>query len=185
MLRQAWKNWAHIEGSTAFLSSLLRAAWGLEVNGDCPEGLNIGGQPADHKKLLGSFLMLMRQKSQCRMPHWTHEVGAVRMQEDLFGPCKQRAMETLSGFKPFEKWTATHFLQGYYQVLDDNEGIACTLLLPPDMETVIYKVDGASDYYVNNPYEPDSDYSFMLVGVAPACQDCRGTSLRRGSPSPS
>ena len=29
---------------------------------------------------------------------------------------------------------------------------------------VIYKVDGATDYYVNNPYEPDSDYSFMLSG---------------------
>ena len=28
----------------------------------------------------------------------------------------------------------------------------------------IYKVDGATDYYVNNPYEPDSDYSFMLSG---------------------
>ena len=108
------------------------------------------------------------------------------MQEDLFAPCKQRAMETLGGFKPFEAWTATDFLKGYYQVLDDNKGIACTLL-PPDGPggTVIYKVDGAADYYVNNPYEPDSDYSFMLAGVAPACQDCRGTSLRRGSPSPS
>ena len=44
-------------------------------------------------------------------------------------------------------------------------GIACTLL-PPDGpgETVIYKVDGASDYHVNNPYEPDSEYSFMLSG---------------------
>ena len=54
---------------------------------------------------------------------------------------------------------------GYYQVLDDNEGIACTLL-PPDAQggPVIYKVDGATDYYVNNPYEPDSDYSFMLAG---------------------
>ena len=50
-------------------------------------------------------------------------------------------------------------------MLDDNEGIACTLL-PPDAqgEPVIYKVDGATDYYVNNPYEPDSDYSFMLSG---------------------
>ena len=50
-------------------------------------------------------------------------------------------------------------------MLDDNEGIACTLL-PPDAqgEPVIYKVDGATDYYVNNPYEPDSDYSFMLAG---------------------
>ena len=50
-------------------------------------------------------------------------------------------------------------------MLDDNEGIACTLL-PPDGpgETVIYKVDGASDYHVNSPYEPDSDYSFMLSG---------------------
>ena len=38
--------------------------------------------------------------------------------------------------------------------------------MPPDGrgETVINKVDGASDYYVNNPYEPDSDYSFMLSG---------------------
>ena len=54
---------------------------------------------------------------------------------------------------------------GYYQVLDDNEGIACTLL-PPDAQggAAIYKVDGATDYYVNNPYEPDSDYSFMLAG---------------------
>ena len=34
---------------------------------------------------------------------------------------------------------------GYYQVLDDNQGIACTLL-PPDADgPVIYKVDGATD----------------------------------------
>ena len=86
VLRQAWKKWEHIEGSTTCLNSLLRAAWGLEVNGDCPEGLKIDGQPADNKKLLVSFSMLMRQKSQWRMPHWPHEVGAVRMQEDLFAP---------------------------------------------------------------------------------------------------
>ena len=50
-------------------------------------------------------------------------------------------------------------------MLDDSQGIACTLL-PPDAhgEPAIYKVDGATDYYVNSPYEPDSDYSFMLSG---------------------
>ena len=54
---------------------------------------------------------------------------------------------------------------GYYQELDDNQGIACTLLLPAAQgEPVIYHVDGATDYYVNNPYEPDSDYSFMFSG---------------------
>ena len=63
VLRQAWKKWEHIEGSTAFLICLLRAAWSLEVNGDCPEGLKVDGQPPDNKKLLGSFLMLMRQMS--------------------------------------------------------------------------------------------------------------------------
>ena len=89
------------------------------------------GSLLKNAKLLGSFLMLMRQKSQWRMPHWTHESGAVKMQEDLFGPCRQRAVETHDGFEPFKKWTATDVLKGYYQVLDDNEGIACTLLLPP------------------------------------------------------
>ena len=50
-------------------------------------------------------------------------------------------------------------------MLDDNEGIACTRLPPDGLgETVIYKVGGASDYHVNSPYEPDSDYSFMLSG---------------------
>ena len=149
-------------GSTAFLICLLQAAWGLEVNGDCPECLKFDGQPADSKQLLGSFLMLMRQTSQMRMPHWTHEFGTVRMQEDLFAPCKQRATETMNGFEPFQNWTASDFLKGYYQVLDDDEGIACTLL-PPDAqgEPVIYKVDGATDYYVNSPYEPDSDYHLM------------------------
>lgn len=53
---------------------------------------------------------------------------------------------------------------GYYQVLDDNQGIACRLLPPDAHGPVICKVDGATDYYVNNPYEPDSDYSFMLAG---------------------
>ena len=50
-------------------------------------------------------------------------------------------------------------------MLDDNQGIDCTLL-PPDAqeEPAIYKVDGATDYYANNPYEPDSEYSFMLSG---------------------
>jgi len=86
VLRHVWKKLEHIERVTAFLICLLRAAWGMEINNDCPEELKIDGQPADNKKLLGSFLMLMRQKSQWRMPHWTHEVGAVRMQEDLFAP---------------------------------------------------------------------------------------------------
>ena len=110
-------------------------------------------------------MMLMRQKSQWRMPHWTHEPGVVKMQEDVFGPCRQRALETHEGFEPFKKWTATDFLKGYYLVLDNNGGIACTLP-PPDGQggAAIYKVDGATDYYVNNPYEPDSDYSFMLAG---------------------
>ena len=181
VLRQAWKKWEHIDGATAFLNCLLRAAWGLEVHSDCPEGLKIDGKPADNKKLLGSFLMLMRQKSQWRMPHWTHEVGAVRMQEDLFAPCKQRAMETLTGFEPFQTWISTDFLKGYYQVLDDNKGIACTLL-PPDGpgETVIYKVDGASEYYVNNPYEPDSDYSFMLSGGRARMSGLSGYFLEKG-----
>ena len=159
---------------------LLRAAWGLETDSDCPEGLKIDGQPPENKKLLGSFLMLMRQKSQWRMPHWTHEVGAVRMQEDLYAPCKQRAMETLSGFEPFQTWTATDFLKGYYQVLDDNKGIACTLLPPAVPETVIYKVDGATDYYVNNPYEPDSDYSFMLSGGRARMSGLSGYFLEKG-----
>ena len=125
-------------------------------------------------------MMLMRQKSQRRMPHWTHEVGAVRMQEDLFAPCKQRAMETLSGFEPFQAWTMPDFLKGYYQVLDDNKGIACTLLPPAVPETVIYKVDGASDYYVNNPYEPDSDYSFMLSGGRARMSALSGYFVRKG-----
>ena len=37
-------------------------------------------------------------------------------------------------------------------------------MLLPNGEICIYKQDGASDYFVNNPYEPDSDYSFMLKG---------------------
>ena len=36
VLRQAWKKWEHIEGVTAFLICLLRAAWGLEINSGCP-----------------------------------------------------------------------------------------------------------------------------------------------------
>ena len=180
VLRQAWKKWEHIEGVTAFLICLLRAAWGLEVHNDCPEGLKIDGQPADNKKHLGSFLMLMRQKSQWRMPHVTHEVGAVRMQEDLFAPSKQRAMETLNGFEPFQTWTAKDFLKGYYQVLDDNKGIACTLSPPGSNTRVIYKVDGATDYYVNNPYEPDSDYSFMLSGGRARMSALSGYFLQKG-----
>ena len=91
---------------------------------------------------------------------WRREVanGSVR-------PCHQRATETMNGFESFfQNWTASDFLKGYYQVLDDNEGIACTLLPPAQGGPVIYKVDGATDYYVNNPYEPYSDYSFMLAG---------------------
>ena len=69
VLRQAWKKWEHIEGSQAFLISLLRAAWGLEINSDCPEELKVNGKLLGSAKLWGSCLMLMRQKSQWRMPH--------------------------------------------------------------------------------------------------------------------
>ena len=53
-------------------------------------------------------------------------------------------------------------------MLDDNQGIACTLL-PPNAqgEPIIYNVDGATDYYVNSPYEPDSDYYFTMAGSRP------------------
>ena len=66
-------------------------------------------------------------------------------------------------------------------MLDNNEGIACTLL-PPDGpgETVIYKVDGAPDYHVNNAYEPDSDYSFMLSGVRVRMSGFSGYSHEKG-----
>ena len=66
-------------------------------------------------------------------------------------------------------------------MLDDNRGIACTLL-PPDGpgETVIYKVDGASEYYVNNPYEPDSDYSFMLSGGRARMSGLSGYFVEKG-----
>ena len=66
-------------------------------------------------------------------------------------------------------------------MLDDDKGIACTLL-PPDGpgETVIYKVDGASEYYVNNPYEPDSDYSFMLSGGRARMTGLSGYFLEKG-----
>ena len=186
MLRQVWKKWEHIEGSQAFLISLLRAAWGLEVNSVCPECLKINEEPADNKKLLGSFLMLMRQKSQWRMPHWTHEPGVVKMQEDVFGPCRQRALETHEKFEPFKKWTATDFLKGYYLVLDNNGGIACTLPLPDGQ-------GGPSSTRWTGPRIITSTTRTSPIritpscwrGVAPAWQDCRGTSSSRGSPSPS
>ena len=53
VLRQAWKKWEHIEGVTAFLICLLRAAWGLEIKSDCPEGLKIDGKPVDNKSFWG------------------------------------------------------------------------------------------------------------------------------------
>ena len=70
-------------------------------------------------------------------------------------------------------------------MLDNNAGIACTLL-PPDGpgETVIYKVDGASDYHVNSPYEPDSDYSFMLSGGRARMSRLSGHFLEKGIPFP-
>ena len=69
------------------------------------------------------------------------------MQEDLYGPCHQRAMETLQGFKPFEQWTAKHFLHGYYTVLEDNKGIACTLS-PTDRPGALQTRSTASRVYV-------------------------------------
>ena len=67
-------------------------------------------------------------------------------------------------------------------MLDDNQGIACTLLPPavPRSNYVIYKVDGATDYYVNNPYEPDSDYSFMLSGGRARMSGLSGYFLEKG-----
>ena len=163
VVRQAWKKWEHIEGATSFLNRLVRAAWGLEMNDTCPAELLTDGQPPANKQILGWFLMITRQKSQWRMPHHTHEEGAIQRQHDMYKPCRHRVLETMYGFKPFNDWKVVDFLNGYYTVLDNDEGIACTLLLP-NGEICIYKQDGASDYFVNNPYEPDSDYSFMLKG---------------------
>ena len=36
VLRQAWMKWEYIDGVTAFVHRLLRAAWGWEINSDCP-----------------------------------------------------------------------------------------------------------------------------------------------------
>ena len=65
-------------------------------------------------------------------------------------------------------------------MLDDNKGIACTLSPPGSNTRVIYKVDGATDYYVNNPYEPDSDYSFMLSGGRARMSGLSGYFLEKG-----
>ena len=74
-------------------------------------------------------------------------------------------MQTKEVFEPFKDWTSTDFLKGYYEVLPNGEGIACTLLPPDEQgEKRIYKVDGATEYYVKSPYEYDTDYSFKLQG---------------------
>ena len=65
-------------------------------------------------------------------------------------------------------------------MIDDNKGIACTLSPPGSNTRVIYKVDGATDYYVNNPYEPDSDYSFMLSGGRARMSGLSGYFLEKG-----
>ena len=41
-------------------------------------------------------------------------------------------------------------------------------------------MDGASEYYVNNPYEPDSDYSFMLAGGRARMSALSGYFLQKG-----
>ena len=166
ILRISWKKWDHIQKEQKLLIRFQRAAWGMgPLSTDCPEGLQIDGAPASNYKLLGSWLMLMRQKSQGRMPHWTHEEGALKSQEDLFVPCRQRAVQTKEVFEPFKDWTSTDFLKGYYEVLPNDEGIACTLLPPNGQgERRIYKVEGATEYYVKSPYEYDTDYSFKLQG---------------------
>ena len=73
---------------------------------------------------------------------------------------------------------------GYYEVLDDNKGIACTLSPPGSNTRVIYKVDGATDYYINNQYEPDSDYSFMLSGGRARMSGLSGYFLENGGHLP-
>ena len=69
---------------------------------------------------------------------------------------------------------------GYYQVLDDNQGISCTILPADGSGPVIYKVDGASDYYVDSPYEPDSDYSFKLQGARARMSGLSGHFVEKG-----
>ena len=65
-------------------------------------------------------------------------------------------------------------------MLDDNQDISCTILPADGSGPVIYKVDGASGYYVNNPYEPDSDYSFMLSGSRARMSTLSGYFLQKG-----
>ena len=69
-------------------------------------------------------------------------------------------------------------------MLDDNRSISCTILPADGSGPVIYKVDGASDYYVNNPYEPDSDYSFMLSGGRARMSALSGHFLQKGTAFP-
>ena len=47
-------------------------------------------------------------------------------------------------------------------------------------EICIYKMDGASDYFVNNPYEPDSDYSFILKGSRARMEGLSGYFQEKG-----
>ena len=41
-------------------------------------------------------------------------------------------------------------------------------------------MDGATDYYVNNPYEPDSDYSFIISGNRARMSGLSGYFLEKG-----
>ena len=53
--------------------------------------------------------------------------------------------------------------------------------MPPDADgPVIFKVDGSTAYYVHNPYEPDSDYSFVMSGGRARMTDLSGHSVEHG-----
>ncbi len=90
----------------------------------------------------------------------------MKKQDGLFDPFRKRkrAQQTKEIFEPFQTWTAKDFLKGYFEVLDNDDGIACTLAPGSSEERCVYKVEGATDYEIDNIYEHDTNYSFNLNG---------------------
>ena len=95
-------------------------------------------------------------------------------------------MQTKEVFEPFKDWTSTDFLKGYYEVLPNDEGIACTLLPPDEQgERRIYKVDGGHGVLRQEPLTSTTRTTpSSYRGSSRACLGCQISFASKESRSP-
>ena len=158
VLRATWRKWTHVTEERSFVMRLYRAAWGLEDSTACPPSLKVGDEEPGTPEVLGAVLLLLRKTFEDKMPQTAYT--DLKSQDDLFAPVHERAVKTREDH--YQTWQPRDYLNGFFADLSDHGGVVCTLDTRPEGERAIFKIDGATDYVLEDCFDPETAVSFKI-----------------------